>query len=387
MDADGEAAGSEARFADLAERLHAEVAAEVGLGDFGADDYRTGLAILLDALDAGPSLSPAGRGAALGLIRGALAGRLYTQEGWRLRPECLERPLIAPVVIMGVPRSGTTALHKLLAMDPRFQGLERWIRLNPIPRPPQGRWADEPLYKVALAVHEARVAAAPEADRAHHVHPDDPDECLAPMAQSFVSNWFGSNLPVPAYDDWFYRQDETASYTRYRDVLRLIGVDDDRRWLLKNPSHIMGIDGLLNAFPDACVVHTVRHPAETLSSLTNLLANIRGPLMGQTVDRAAIARREVAFWAEAARRAMAAEERRPDRIMSVDFRAFLADPMAVVRGVYDRFGIELTPEAEARMRRWAEANPQGKHGEHRYARIEGEDIDAAFADYIDRYGL
>lgn len=379
-------------FAGLRDRLHEEAAREVGYDRFGSDDYLEGLSILLEGIDAGPELTPLGRAKTLEFVRNGLAGRLYSQRGWDMHPAHRDVPIKAPVIIMGLPRSGTTALHKLIAMDPQFQGFERWLLGNPMPRPSAEQRRRNPLYQEVVRSLAARYAASPEAQKAHPVVADEPDECLRPMSQSFVSNWWGANLDAPGYDDWFLQQDETASYRRYADNLRLVGLNSpDQRWLLKNPSHIMGIDALLGVFPDACVIHIVRHPQETIASLTNLMANIRGPLMGQEVNRHALARREVRWYAEAVRRTMAAAERRPDRIMEVDFRAFLAAPLEVVRAIYDRFGLGMTSEAEVRLRQWIAANPQGKHGDHRYsledAGLTPADIEAAFEGYISRYQL
>jgi len=379
-------------FSSQRDRLHEEAAAQVGYDRFGAEDYQEGLTVLLDGMDAGPRLTEVGYAKSLELVRNGLAGRLHSQRGWDLNPDFRGVRITAPVIIMGLPRSGTTALHKLISMDPQFQGFERWLLANPKPRPSLSERAQDPLYQATVEALQARYAAAPEAQKAHPVVADEPDECLMPMSQSFVSNWWGSNLEAPGYDDWFFRQDETASYRRYADNLRLVGLrSPERRWLLKNPSHIMGVEALLRVSPDACLIHTVRHPGETIASLTNLMANIRGPLMGHEVDRAALGRRQVRWYSEAVRRAMAASARHPDRIMEVDFRSFLEQPLAVVRSIYDRFGLEMTAGTEARQQQWVVDNPQGKHGQHRYS-LEGagltlREIETEFEDYIRRYGL
>lgn len=375
-------------FISLIDRLHEGAADVVGHADFGREDYLEGLRVLLAAMDAGPAYSPQGRDQALDLICTTLVGRLHAQAGWKRYPQCLTQPIVRPVVIMGLPRSGTTALHKLMAMDPAFQCYERWLRFNPMPRPMRDTWAKNPYYQAMVAQHAVRVAAAPEAFRAHPVAPDEPDECLAPMAQSFISNYFGSNLDVPEYDTWFMAQDETASYLRYADNLRLVGMNDpDKAWLLKNPSHIMGIEALLKVFPDACVIHTVRHPSATIASLANMMVNLRRPLMGQDVDRDRIIARDINWYGEAVRRAMAAGKRHPDRIVSVDFREIVSAPLAAVRRIYDHFGMEMAPQTEARMREWLAANPQDKHGMHHYRKLDDDAVAEAFADYIRHYDL
>lgn len=379
-------------FASQQDRLHDQAAAQVGHDDFGSTDYLEGLGVLLESMDAGPRLTELGRVKSLELVRNGLVGRLHSQQGWDLNPGYRHVEIQAPVIIMGVPRSGTTALHKLISMDDQFQGFERWLLANPMPRPSMEAREGHPLYQATLRALQARYVAAPEAQKAHPVVAEEPDECLMPMSQSFVSNWWGSNLNAPGYDDWFFRQVEAASYRRYADNLRLVGLHaGDKRWLLKNPSHIMGVEALLEVFPDACLIHTVRHPAEAIASLTNLMANLRGPLYGYAVDRHALGRREVRWYAEAVRRTMAATDRHPQRILEVDFREFVASPRSVVRAIYERFGLEMSPQTEARLNRWVTENPQGKHGKHAYsleaAGLRLDEIEEAFSDYIDRYGL
>ena len=208
------------------------------------------------------------------------------------------------------------------------------------------------------------------------------------MAQTFINNWFGSRMDVPEYDDWFLAQEETPSYHRYGDILRLIGADDDRRWLLKNPSHILGIDGLLNAFPDAFLIQTHRNPVETIASLSNLLANI---FDATTHAHARIAKRNLYVWKIATDRMMAAQDRHPERMVNVDFRTFLAEPMTVVRNIYDRTGLTLSAVAQQRMEDWVIRNPQNKHGAHQYTleagQLDAATVSTAFAGYINRYQL
>lgn len=379
-------------FSQQVERLHQEAALQVGADDFGPQDYREGLGVLLAALDAGPGLTPLGQAASLDLIRDGLVGRLHSQAGWSGHPTWRQAVLDRPLFIMGLPRSGTTALHKLMSMDPQFQSVERWLLGNPMPRPPRDAWAAEPLYQASVTTLQRRSTAAPDAQKAHPIVAGEPDECLIPMSQSFISNWWGSTLDVRAYDDWFMLQDETASYERYANNLRLIGLTaPDRRWLLKNPSHIMGIDALMNVFPDAGLIHTVRHPAQTIPSLTSLLANIRGPLMDHAVDRADLGGRQLTWYGEAVRRVMAADRRDPGRILTVDFRDLVADPMRVVRSIYAWFDLELTAQTEERMVRWNGENRQGSHGAHIYSLSDAslglEDIDKVFSAYIDQFDL
>lgn len=375
------------------DELHERAAAQAGLAsaadaDFGPGDYREGLAALLASLDETPPPTEAKAAAAQGLIVSTLAARLHTQAQWRANPGYAVREIPAPLIVIGVPRTGTTALHNLLSQDPQFQGIEKWLTAAPLVRPPRDKWDAHPQYRASLAQTGQMAAIAPAVMAAHGVWPHEVDECLVPMAQSFCCNWFPSQLDIPAYDRWLRAADETPSFRRYKDVLRLVGMNDDRRWLLKNPSHVFGVEAMLAVFPDACVVQTHRHPAASLASLVNLLDNIMRAYTGEGVDRAATLARETAFWAEAVRRSVAAQDRHPGRFVNVRQSDIRRDPLGVVRGIYEHFGLTLSPAAEAAMLAWAQANSVKADGGHSYAAIaEQGPIEQAFAPYIARYGL
>ncbi len=379
----------EASWAGRFTELHAAASARMGgLADFGGDDHHEGLRALLGALDATPPPSPMHAGSAEHLIVSALASRLHTQAQWAANPGYRTREIPRPLVVIGVPRTGTTALHKLLSQDPQFQGIEKWLCAAPLVRPPREEWEAHPQYRACVAETRQMFAVAPEVMEAHGVLASDVDECLVPMAQSFACNWFPSQMEVPQYDAWFMQADETASFRRYKDVLRLVGLNDDRPWLLKNPSHVFGIDALLAVFPDACIVQTHRNPLSSLASLVNLLGNIMVAYTGSDIDRQGRLAREAAFWAEAVKRTMAAQDRQPDRFVNVMQPDIRRDPLGVVRTIYDRFGFTLSAEAEQRMRAWAAANSEQAGEGHRYEKIADEaPIRAAFAPYMDRFGF
>jgi hypothetical protein len=169
------------------------------LSEFGDDDYHNGLRRFLDALDEIPGTDEDSRELASLAALGPLVGHLHSEEGWQQRPECRSAPLRGPLVITGMPRTGTTALHKLLSADPRFQVLESWLIPAPRVRPPRDTWDTDPQFQMA----EAQAAQIPpEMKAAHFTAPDEADECLVVLAQSFVSNLFGSTLPIPSYDEW-----------------------------------------------------------------------------------------------------------------------------------------------------------------------------------------
>ena len=383
----------EGRFVELEGQMHA-AATQIagGLEDFGPAGYRTGLRQLLAAMDAELQCTEIGRQFAIGTVIGTLVARLHTQEGWKQRPDHRQVEIRKPLVITGVPRTGTTALHKLLSMDTQFQGLERWLAEAPQVRPPRETWAANPSFKTTVANLEAFFAAMPDMRKAHDMVADEVDECLEVTRQDFVSNRFGSSMHVPSYDRWHWAQDERPSYRRYVDVLRLVGADEpDRRWLLKNPGHVAEIDALFEVLPDACVIQTHRDPVKAIPSLCSTLHMARRMFEGEAARADVLGPRELEYWGRAMEKTAQARVRRPDRFFDVDHRRFHRDPMGVVRAIYDRFDLDLTDETTRRMQQWIAASPTSRHGEHRYDitdyGITAEQVRWRFADYIERHSL
>ena len=383
----------ESSFSAMEPQLHAAATQMTGgLDDFGPRGYLPGLRQLLAAIDAELQCTDIGRQFAVGTIVGTLAARLHTEHGWKQRPDYRAVEIRKPIVITGVPRTGTTALHKLLSMDPQFQGLERWLTEAPQPRPPRATWASNPSFKATVANLEAFFAAMPEMRKAHDMVADEVDECLEVTRQDFVSNRFGSSMHVPSYDRWWQRQSELPSYRRYVDVLRLVGANDPgKRWLLKNPGHVAEIDCLFQVLPDACVIQTHRDPVKAIPSLCSTLAMARRMFEGDATRPGIIGPREIEYWAQAMSKTARARALRPDQFHDVDHRDFHRNPMKVVRGIYDRFDLTLSDTVASRMERWIADSPTSRHGEHRYDvadyGITAEQIRERFADYIERHAL
>ncbi len=348
-----------ARYRDFVPALHAAAQVATGLGDFGRDDYREGLDRVLAAYEADLPADEATRATAFAFALPALVGRLHSEAGWRAHPDCLADPLSRPLVIAGIPRTGTTALHQILALDPRFQGLESWIIPNPIVRPKRSQWPHHPLYQSAVARAEQLEHAAPRAVALHRIEPADVDECLALMMQTFVTNQLPSLLDLPSYDDWYLAQDEVQSYRRLADNLRLIGhAERGKTWLLKNPTHFLRTGSVLEVFPDACIVLTHRDPVRTLVSLSGMLAAYRGdPAPGSPAARR-IGPRQLRVYEQATRHTRAVRARRPEAFHDVHQEELARDPLAVVRGIYARFDLELAPSVEVAMQEWIREQPR-----------------------------
>lgn len=378
-------------FRDASDALHeAATSLAGGLTDFGPGDYQEGLGILLEAMDEEAGILPERRSFAFGELALTLAARLHTEAGWKRHPEVLERPLRAPLIVAGLPRSCTTVLQRLLAVDPQFQSIDSWLCMAPQPRP-RGDMRDSAAYRLALARLEDWFEQVPGYRSAHDMAVDDPEECIEILRQSFVTNRFGCNFNVPSFDHWWLAQSEAGSYRRWADVVRLMGANDpDRCWLLKNPGHIYAMEHVLARFPDARIVYTHRDPLKAMPSVASVVHMSHQIGAGENADPRVVGPREVVVWSRGSASMRAARAGSPDRFFDVHHHDYVRDPLAVVRGIYRHFGLVLEPPVEAAMGDWIAAHPQGQHGEHRYDLATyglGEGmIRDAFADYIAEYG-
>lgn len=382
------------QFRSALDQLHDIVAKEAGGPDFGPDDYLPGLKVLLQSMDYDPHFSEQGRRAAWGQVVGVLKGRVHAIRSMKDNPGFDAHPIVSPVVITGVPRTGTTALHRLMAVDPRFQGLQTWLLDSPMPRPPIETWPSYPEFQKSMAVIEARYAAAPQKRAAHHIAAEEVHECCMVLWQSFVSNLWSCGWSAPTYDAWWGAQSEEAAYRHYYKCVQLIGSNEPKkRWLLKNPGHIENLDLLFAVFPDAKVIQTHRDPAKAIPSLVSLLMNLH-PIMeeGRVQQRAEnMLAREVAKWSNAVRKCDAVRARHPGKVLDVAHADFHREPMAVLERIYAFIGMEIPPDVRAALAQRIEEKPELARGVHRYdIRDYGmteDEARAPFGDYVQRYEL
>jgi hypothetical protein len=382
------------RFATAIDQLHGLVAKEVGRDDFGADDYLPGLQVLLQSMDYDPYFTERGRRYAWSTVVGVLKGRAHAIKSMGENPGFDRHAINDPVVITGIPRTGTTALHKLMAVDERFQGLQTWLLDTPMPRPPKETWGSYPSFRKTAAVLEARYKAAPAKRAAHHVVAEEVDECCLMLRQGFVSNLWTCGWSAATYDAWWQCQSEAASYRHYYRCLQLIGSNEPkRRWLLKNPGHVDNLDLLFATFPDAKVIQTHRDPAKAVPSLCALLMQMH-PIVetGRYEQRAHnMLAREVAKWAKAVNEAELVRQSHSRQVMDVIHSDFHRDPIAVIEGIYKFIGMELTPQVRAAMEQRIADDPERQHGVHHYKvadfGLTEDEIRERFGDYIDRFDL
>ena len=382
------------RFATALEHLHDVIAVESGSADFGPDDYLPGLKVLLQSMDYDPHFSEKGRRAAWGMVVGVLMGRVHAIASMKDNPGFDAHPITCPVVITGVPRTGTTALHRLMAVDQRFQGLQTWLIDSPMPRPPIETWADYPEFRKSTANVEGHYAIAPDSRAAHHRAAEEVHECCLLLRQSFLSNTWCNGWSAATYDAWWQATSERPAYRHYYRCLQLIGSSEpEKRWLLKNPGHIDNLDLLFSVFPDAKVIQTHRDPGKAMPSLCSLLMSLDGFM---EVDRGelhaqVIMQREVAKWSNAVRQCDRVREARPGQVLDVVHGDFHRDPMRVLDRIYDFIGMEITQEARAGFVQRIAEKPELSRGVHKYDIADfgmtEEEAREPFGDYVRRFDL
>jgi hypothetical protein len=360
--------------------LHEEAIAIAGSHDFGDPAYREGLRAVLAAYDSEARFHEAGRPAARANLVQLLATRLRSQD--RVKRSAAGAPIQRPLIVLGMVRTGSTALHHLLAQDPQLQCLEYWLAARPQRRPPPASWPSHPDFRAAADEIEAMYAFDPALRKIHLMAADLAEECRHFLAQSFTDDSFEVNATVPSYTAWYEDGGHAAAYRRHRALVGLIGGDDRRRWLLKYPVHLKHLADLLTVYPDACVIQTHRDPSQVMASYVELIAGFRA-IYERDIDRAAIAREQLEVWAAGAERAVAVRARHDAaQFHDVFFRDFVRDPIGSVRGIYERFGLTMSDDAERRMRAWQGGNPDG--GGPRQPRV-WEDVELPRAAVLDRF--
>jgi sulfotransferase family protein len=372
-----------------ADELTASAAKFTGLSDFGedfGDGWADGLEALLASYASDESLTEKGVKAARAMVRGALMARLASQAAWAAHPSHASVPIEQPIFVTGLPRTGTTALHRLLAADPRHQGLELWLSEMPQPRPPRGTWSSDTVYQMIEAGVKRHQVSRPEFLGVHELGADQVEECWQLLRQSLRSVSFECLAHLPSYSSWLARENWTASYRRHRRNLQLIGLPDaDKRWVLKNPSHLFALDALLSVYPDALVIVTHRSPRTAVASACSLAAQassgwsqkFQGPVIGTG---------QLSLWARGMEAFSAARARHDSsRFYDVAYPDFVADPLGTAAAVYSHFGLSLTPEATDAMRAVTSesAGTSGQRASHRYSLADfgltDEQVDERFA--------
>jgi hypothetical protein len=372
------------------DRVLEEVAAEVGLDDYGHPSFRDGLDVLVANIGAA-HLTPLGEAVLAGSVRSSLRNRLRVVDWLRSHPVAAAAEPDVAVVILGLSRSGTTALSHLLGADPANRSLRGWEAQDSVPPPTTaGYWTDPRLLRAresASAVDQLN----PRFKAIHHDAPEDPVECAVPLAQHFASISLTTLFNVEAYDDWLLGADLTQAYQWHRSVLQVLQADCPGPWQLKSPIHGFAMETIAATYPGAVFVQTHRDPVKGIASACSLVASLSGTFTDHD-HRATIARHWPELLATILDRIVAFRARHgDDRFVDVAYADLVADPVGTVRRIYDRIGRPWTDDVEAALARHAAAAVPNRYGRHEYTLeefgLDRDVLEARVRGYLDRFDI
>jgi len=352
-----------------ADVLHADVTAELGLDDYGPDDYRERLDVLLDAWLRPGVLGPWGIVAQYAFTKGLLRNRALIQDLLRRHPEIHDVEIIRPIIICGMPRTGTTHLHNLISADPGLRSLPYWESLEPVlpdaERPAPGE-PDPRIGRTAFAL-DILDQSMPLFKRMHEMTADHVHEEIQLLAIDFSTMLFETTALAPSWRDYYLDHDQTPHYEYMRTVLKVLQWRrGGTRWVLKSPQHIEQFGPLVSTFPDATFVVTHRDPVSVTASLCTMMGYTTR-MNGDRIDPIEIG----SYWSDRVERMLRActDDHHilpPEQTVDITFHDFMADDIATVERIYDVAGQSLTPDVRSAMDLFMAGHPRGKYGTIEY---------------------
>lgn len=359
------------------------------LEDFGEGDFREALSRLLEACHAEAELNLVGKLALRSDVTRQLCNRLLLQQERAAHPEIAREEIAQPLFIVGLPRTGTTLLHTLLAADPAHRAPLTWEVMEPATRDHAARARQARRAEKNI---EWLKWLAPDFCRVHATGAHLPQECVSLMSPSFLSDQFDTMFDVPTYRAWFLRQDLSPAYVSHQRILQhLQHGPRSRRWILKAPAHMFALPALLSLYPDAIFVQSHRAPLQAIASVSSLISILRR-IFSDRVDARELAAEALRYWSETLNRFMSQRERLlGHRVCDLLYSDIQRDPLSAVARIYDHFGWNLTGETESRMRLVLAQQPLELRSFHRYTpeqfgfRIEQEA--EYFGGYCQRFDL
>lgn len=377
-------------------QLMQEARNKSGLSDYGDEGFVKALRKSLDCRARDTNFHAAGLKEFRSEVVRDLVNRLRFQDDLKRHPEILEEDVSDAIIVLGLPRCGTTKTQRMMGTDPNLLKTYAWQLLNPARFPNVAPGQPDPRIAAANASDFA-AEGHPEVHAGHHMATDQIDEDWTLFQHTF-NDWFNNcRTPSRCWHDWVMSRTEPPDLYNYRYVHSLIqylqwqqGGRRNRRWLLKSCGHLAYMEELITVFPKATLVHIHRHPVDCVPSLAKLLLDVWG-LRVADVDPKFVGELLLEWEKISVDRYLAARGRLglDGHIFDVQYDRIRDDPMPVYREIYRRAGHTLTTEAEQSMRQWEQGNEQGKHGKHVYSLaqfgLSERKIDDAFGEYIRRF--
>lgn len=367
---------------------------QTGLDDFGDDAFRERLDVFTAALRTEAGLGAIGVVTQGGLLIQLLKNRLLIEDLIKRHPEIEQVEITSPIIICGLPRTGTTHLHNLISADPTVRYLPYWEALEPVlpdhERPAPGE-PDPRLARCEIALGFTN-GAMPLFKRMHEMTLDHAHEEIQLLAIDLSSVLFETTAPMPSWRDYYTSHDQAPVYAYLKRVLKVLTwLRGGERWVLKSPQHMEQFGPLLATFPDAIFVVTHRDPLAVTVSAATMLSYTARMAMAKPDPRAI-----AAYWSDRIEEMLRATVRDrdmlpPDRTIDVHFDEFMADDVAMVERIYDVAGRPLSDTSRRAMQDFMVAHPRGRHGAVIYDVEElGLDRDErrkALQFYTDRFGV
>jgi len=354
----------------VADGLVGQARERTGLDDLGRDGWREGLLILVDTLESTPGVSAGRRDELYGQFVSALCNRLRVVDYLKRHPGISGQRIERPLVILGLPRTGTTVASYLLDADPARRSLLNWEAADSVPPPTTATLRTDPRCQAKKAALD-ELAAALEKARfpiPHWEDADGPTECSFVHNQDFKAMLWEAYMPTSRYSDWCLQADMTSAYEYERSVLQLLQSQAPGTWSLKMPSHAMHIDALLAAFPDVRIVWAHRDPFKVTASALSMYRLSRATILGPDFDAATTAPFILRQLKAHVERPLRARERIGDeRFFDLHYGTLMRDPIGQMRELYNWAGDPLLPEVERAMLEWLGRHPQDRFGVHQYS--------------------
>ena len=364
---------------------------ETGLSDLGEPLFFEGLNRLIDSINNEANLNEIGIQAQPIRIQGLLTNRLRFEEDLKKFPEILDQEIIAPIVIVGLPRTGSTMTHRLLASDPNHTAMLWWEGRYPALLPGEKRGDIETRMELGKAEVDAVVAASPEALDIHPWDYKGADEEILLLEHNFLSTVPESFMALPSYSEWIEEQDHTLAYEDLKKFIQYLQWQnpgrEKKRWVLKSPHHLGFIDKMISVFPDAKIIQTHRDPIKTVPSFCSMCANLYEPLT-TNFDKVFIGKHWSNKLTRALNHCMNIIEQPPDNFLDLEFLNMIKDPIDEMKKIYEFIGEPFGEKTEVAMEAWREEN---KHemGAHKYSLEEYDltesQINDNFAKYQQKY--
>jgi Sulfotransferase family len=373
-----------------ADELEDGASAATGLDDFGSPYYREGLERTVDALNNEADLNDLGRIMQHATTSNALIQRLKIIDTYKRSPEIADEIIEGPVVVIGLPRTGTTALSHLVAADPQFRSLRTWESQAPTPPPEDATRHTDPRIAQAAEGLAMIDQMFPDFKTMLNSEPEAATECQDLMGMSFRTFHFDGVVRVPGYVEWLMDCDMRETYSFHKDVLKLLQWHcKPSLWHLRTPVHMFALDAFVDAYPNAKFLWSHRDPATVLGSVCSLIGYVRSWSSDRN-DPKELGAEQLAWWSEGITRAMDFRKKfGDDRFVDVSFADLQTEPVKTLARSYEQLGIAFTDSARATVQEWADEHKPGHRGTHNYELadygLSPEQVREAFSEYLATY--